>query len=76
MLTMNNIKNIRERLGVTQTALAQRIGCTQGNVWHYENKNQTIPPNVAKLLIAFAAERGIQIGYEDIYGPASASLIV
>lgn len=73
---MSNIKNIRERLGVTQTALAKRIGCTQGNFWHYENKNQTIPPEAAKLLILFAAERGVQLTYEDIYGPAATSLAV
>ncbi len=72
---MNNIKNIRERLGLTQSALAKGIGCTQGNVGHYENKNQTIPPDVAKRLIAFAAKRGLTISYEDIYGPASTSLV-
>ena len=74
MRLMNKIKNIRERLGMTQSALAKGIGCTQGNVGHYENKNQTIPPDEAKRLIAFAANRGVQIGYEDIYGPAYASL--
>lgn len=68
---MNKIKLIRERLGVTQAAMAIGVGCTQGNIGHYENKNQTIPPEVAKRLIAFAAGRGVQIGYEDIYGSAT-----
>lgn len=73
---MNKIKSIRERLGLTQTALAKGIGCTQGNVGHYENKNQRIPPDVAKRLIAFAANRGLKLSYEDIYGPASTSIVV
>ncbi len=68
---MNNIKNIRERLGLTQAALAKGIGCTQGNIGHYENKNQTIPPDVAKRLIAFALERGVPLQYDDIYGPVT-----
>lgn len=67
---MNHLKKIRERLGLTQAALARELGCTQGNIGHYENKNQTIPPDVAKRLIALAAKRGVVIGYEHIYGPA------
>jgi putative transcriptional regulator len=65
---MNSIKNIRHRLRLTQAALAKSLGCTQGNVGHYENKNQTIPPEVARKLIALAASMGVLIGYEDIYG--------
>ena len=64
----STIKAIRERLGVTQTALAEGIGCTQGNVGHYENKGQCVPPDVAKRLIRFASTRGHVVTYEDIYG--------
>ena len=69
---MNTIKAIRTRLGLTQSALAEGIGCTQGNVGHYENKGQTVPPEVARRLIAFAATLGVQLSYEDIYGPVTA----
>jgi len=68
---MNTIKAIRTRLGLTQSALAEGIGCTQGNVGHYENKGQTVPPEVARRLIAFAATLGVQLSYEDIYGPVT-----
>ncbi|WP_062362263.1 helix-turn-helix domain-containing protein [Variovorax paradoxus] len=64
---MHHLKSIRERLGVTQQALADGIGCTQGNVGHYE-RGQMLPPNVATKLIAFAAARGLRIGYDHIYG--------
>ena len=38
---MSTVKSIREKLGVTQTALAVGMGCTQGNVGHYE-RGQTV----------------------------------
>ncbi|MET3476999.1 helix-turn-helix domain-containing protein [Variovorax atrisoli] len=66
---MHNLKSIRERLGVTQQALAAGIGCTQSNIAHYE-RGQVLLPEVAAKLIAFAASRGLRIGYDHIYGNA------
>lgn len=67
---MHHLKSIRERLGVTQQALADGIGCTQGNVGHYE-RGQTLPPEMAAKVIAFAAEKGLRISYDHVYGGAS-----
>lgn len=67
---MNHIKEIRVRLGVSQAELAKGIGVTQGNVLHYEKFRQTIPPERAKRVIRFAADRGLAIDFEDIYGHA------
>lgn len=67
---MHHLKAIRERLGVTQHELASGLGCTQGNVGHYE-KGQTLPPAVAARLIDYAAPRGLAIGYDHIYGGAA-----
>lgn len=64
---MNNIKAIRDRLALTQAALAEGMGCTQGNVGHYE-VGQTVPPHAAKRLIAFAKTLGHAITFDDIYG--------
>lgn len=63
---MHNLKSIRERLGVTQQVLAEGLGCTQGNVGHYE-RGQTLPPDMAAKLIGFAKERGVDITFDDIY---------
>jgi len=63
---MTAIKQIRERLGVTQAALAQGIGVTQGNVSHYEH-GQTVPPEVASRLIEFACASGVRLTFDDIY---------
>lgn len=68
-LLMNCIKTIRARLQVTQTELAAGIGRSQGNVAFYE-KGQTVPPDVAKRLIAWARSLGHVVTYEDIYGPS------
>lgn len=66
---MHHLKSIRERLGVTQQALADGLGCTQGNIGHYE-RGQTLPPEMAGKLIAFAAGRGLAITYDHVYGDA------
>ena len=71
---MNRIKSIRERLQITQTELAAGIGRSQGNVAFYE-RGQTVPPDVAKSLIVFARERGHEVTYTDIYGPADGQAI-
>ena len=66
MWLMTAIKHIRERLGVTQAALAQGIGVTQGNVSHYEH-GQPVPPKVASRLIEFARAAGVDLTFDDIY---------
>ena len=65
---MNTIKRLRERLGVTQSALGEAIGCTQGNIGHYE-QGQTMPPKVAREFINFAKTKGVAITFDDIYAP-------
>lgn len=68
MRCMNSIFLIRtKRLGVTQAAMAEALAVTQGNISNYE-RGQTMPPDVARRLIVYAAERDVRITYEDIYG--------
>jgi len=68
----NGIKRIRLCLGMTQQQFADMLGCTQGNVGHYELRDQMVPPDVAKKLIFEAAVRGSRVTYEDIYGVVDA----
>lgn len=67
---MNQVKAIRELLGVTQTTLGDGIGCTQANVGHYE-KGQTVPVEAAKKLIDFAATKGVRLSLDQVYGLAN-----
>jgi putative transcriptional regulator len=72
-MSANAIKNIRARLGVTQAELGVAVGVSQGNVSFYE-RGQTVPPEVAGRLIAFAATKGVVLTYDDIYrAPDAAS---
>lgn len=65
---MNAFKRIRERLELTQAEIASALDMTQGNVSFYERGTQDVPPGVAAKLIDFAAERGLKIGYDHVYG--------
>ena len=65
---MNCIKTIRDKLGMTQAALAHVLGMTQGNVAFYE-RGQAVPPQVARRLIGYDRSQGHALGYEDVYGP-------
>lgn len=69
---MNNIAPIRRRLAMSQAALAVELGVTQGNVSFYE-RGQTVPPDVARKLIDFAATRGITLTFDDVYAEMPAS---
>lgn len=66
---MSTIRSIRQRLGVTQSCLAEALEVSQSNVSFYE-RGQTVPPVVAARLIRFAATRDVALTYEDIYGDA------
>lgn len=67
---MHNLKPIRDRLGITQQAMADGIGCTQGNIGHYE-RGQTLPPDMARKLIEFCATKGLRITFDHVYGDAA-----
>ena len=71
---MNCIKTIRDKLGMTQAALAHVLGMTQGNVAFYE-RGQAVPPQVARRLIGYARSQGHVLGYEDVYGPVDSDQI-
>ena len=66
---MSAFKTIRERLGMTQAALGEALGCTQGNISFYE-KGQTVPPDTARSLIAIARQRGLPLTFDHVYGGA------
>jgi putative transcriptional regulator len=65
---MNYLKPIRLRLGMTQQAMASELGCTQGNIGHYERGSQTFSPDSARKLIQVAQARGLTISFDHIYG--------
>lgn len=51
------------------------LGISQGNVGHYELREQTMLPEGARRLIQEAAVRGHRVTYEDIYGKVHAPVL-
>lgn len=70
MWGMNSISHIRERLGVTQSAMGIALGKTQGNISNYE-AGQNMPPDVAKRLIEYAGTLGVVVTLDDIYSSST-----
>jgi putative transcriptional regulator len=71
----NGIKRIRLCMGLTQQQFADMLECSQGNIGHYELRDQMVPPDVARRLIAEAAKRGSRVTYEDIYGAVTEPVV-
>jgi DNA-binding transcriptional regulator YiaG len=67
MATNNNIRSIRQQLGLSQVDLAVAIGVSQGNVSQYETLRQDVPPDVAVRVISAAKNRGVIVTFDDIY---------
>jgi putative transcriptional regulator len=67
---MNAVKPIRERLKLTQQALADGIGCSQGNIWQLErtDKPQALTSPLAISLIGFCREQGLHLSMDQVYG--------
>lgn len=63
----NNLKLIRERLGLTQPELADLLGVSQGNVSHCETQKQEVSPEMARRLIQVAKDRNADVTFDDIY---------
>jgi transcriptional regulator with XRE-family HTH domain len=66
-MNMNNIRKIRERFRLPQSAFARVIGVTQGNISHYEHQRQEVPPSVARRIIEEGKKRSMHITFDDIY---------
>jgi putative transcriptional regulator len=64
---VNRVKEIRSKLGLSQSGLAEKLGMTQANISNYE-RDAMIPPNVARDLIAVAKGFGLALTFDHIYG--------
>lgn len=71
MFAMNSFRSIRACLGVSQAQLGDALGMTQGNVSAFEARGQTVLPETARKLIAFAATLGITLTFDHVYGDAA-----
>ncbi|CAK6616192.1 helix-turn-helix transcriptional regulator [Providencia stuartii] len=69
---MNYISRYRKKLGLTQTDLAKELGCTKGNISHYENGRRKADLEVCRKLVRFFNNNGINVTIDDIFPPKAA----
>jgi len=67
MIVMNTLLAIRKRLKVSQTELAAAIDVTQSAISQYELDVCVPSLSVARKLIKFAAESGVDLTLDSIY---------
>jgi len=65
---MKTVKPIRERLKLSQAALAEILGKPQSSISAYERGDNRIPPETAQTLIEYAHRKGLLIDYNHLYG--------
>ena len=65
---MSNLKDIRERLDLTQQQLGDLLGCTQGMIGFYERGETPLPVGRANRLIAEAGWCGLRLTLDQVYG--------
>ena len=56
-MTPTRLKQLRQRLGLTQTELAAQLGVTQNTVARWETSVRGIPEPTARLIELLVADR-------------------
>lgn len=65
---MKTVKTIRDRLGLSQSELAQVLGVKPTTISTYENGRAEISREKAQVLIDAAKVRGLLIDFNHLYG--------
>ena len=66
---MNRIKEFRELAVMTQEALANELGLSQGAVAHYENGKRTPDLDVCRNIVSVFIEKGLTVTLDDVFPP-------
>lgn len=61
------VKLIRQKLCLTQTALANELGVTRQMIYRYENDKSNLSFSIIKKLIAVAHKQGLSISSSDFF---------
>lgn len=64
----SNLRNIRQRLNMTQAGLGAVFGVTKSMISQYESGATDLPARLARELIHHAAANGERVTFDDIYG--------
>lgn len=66
---MCHLRKIRKTINVSQALLAQKIGCSQGAIGHYENKRRKPDLETCRMLVRALKEFGAQVELDDVFPP-------
>ncbi len=66
-MATNNIREFREKSGLSQRALAEMIGVTQGAVGHYEKGRRTPALDVCRVIVAAFRRRKCKCTIDDVF---------
>ncbi|MCK1783385.1 helix-turn-helix transcriptional regulator [Pseudomonas sp. TNT11] len=66
---MSNMKTIREKVGVTQAALAKTVGLTQGAIAHYENDRRKPGLEECRRIVDALNTSGAAVTLDDVFPP-------
>lgn len=66
---MSNMKAIREKVGVTQAALAKTVGLTQGAIAHYENERRKPGLEECRRIVDALNSSGAAVTLDDVFPP-------
>lgn len=66
---MSNIKTIRESLRMTQAALADSVGVTQGAIAHYENERRKPGLDECRRIVSALNSHGAGVTLDEVFPP-------
>lgn len=66
---MSNLRKIRETMKVSQANLAEKVGCTQGAIGHYESGRRHPDLKMCRQLVDALNSFGAKVQLDDVFPP-------
>lgn len=66
---MSNLRKIRETMKVSQAVLAEKVGCTQGAIGHYESGRRHPDLKMCRQLVDALNSFGAKVKLDDVFPP-------
>ncbi|ADC57670.1 MULTISPECIES: helix-turn-helix transcriptional regulator [Klebsiella pneumoniae complex] len=69
---MNKLRDIREKIGLTQIELATELRVTKGAICHYENGRRNLSAQQCREILSVFNKHGADVGFDDLFPPSAA----
>jgi putative transcriptional regulator len=66
---MSNLRKCREAMKLSQSALADIVGCTQGAIGHWESGRRSPDLKTCRQLVDALNGLGAEVGLDDVFPP-------